>query len=126
LIILQTMQKDKFAMYYNSFHTSRTILQGYDTIKFPQLVIFSLIVALLDKTGVTTQKDVTTANTGRNKALSKSTTFTHVKLLQDAGLITKVRSKQYFSPSYISLTKSGLLLKSRLSSLLDSSLLPGD
>jgi|GEM_PF-1801164 len=120
------MKSNKFLLFYGTFSTTKSLLHTYTTLRLPQIIVFGAIVALLDKTGATTQYEVIKLNTGQNKALSKTTTVEHIKKLETEGFIIKTKSPQYFSRSYITLTKSGLLLKSRLSSLLDSSLLPGE
>jgi len=115
------MKINKYLIYYNTFSAIKELLSTYPGLKLPQLIVFGAIIAISEHNSVVSQYDVTLLNTSLNKALSKSTTQRHINRLESEGFIVKTKNPQYFSRSYITLTKEGLLLKSRLSSLLNRS-----
>ena len=103
--------------YYRSFEVTTVIKREFKDINMVQLIVFCLIAGLLDRKGSTTMFEVNKLNSGENK-LRLGGTHRYINELFEKGYLNKQRTGAYFSKTYLSLTEKGLLLKSRLNSIL--------
>lgn len=123
---MSTTNHKHLFIFYRSFEVINYLLKTEKDLKYPGLVIFSLIIAIINKKGTCTAYDIITANTGLKKPIKRETTYTNISRLQKAGYINKTRSKRHFSRTYLTLTEKGLLLKSRLNTLLNTPIILPD
>jgi len=83
-----------------------------------EIIVFLLVLACFDNMEVVTKKDIVRIN----KSIPEQSTYSSLRQLQEKGYIDSIRSNRYYSPSYISLTPKGLLLKRSLGKYLSSPL----
>ena len=94
-------------LFLSLYKSSKVAMEtSKEDLKLSEKMVFLLILALFQKQDQVTIYDIKKANLGINER----TTDRLIRQLINKGYLTKQRSNQYFSRTYLTVTDKGLLL----------------